>query len=54
MAAVKGKDTKPEMIVRKDLFSRGIRFRIQVGKLPGTSDIVLPKNKTVIFVNGCF
>lgn len=54
MAAVKGKDTKPEMIVRKYLFSRGMRFRIQVRKLPGNPDIVLPKYKTVIFVNGCF
>ena len=54
MAAVKGKDTKPEMIVRKYLFSRGMRFRVQVRKLPGNPDIVLPKYKTVIFVNGCF
>lgn len=54
MAAVKGKDTKPEMIVRKYLFSSGMRFRIQVRKLPGNPDIVLPKYKTVIFVNGCF
>lgn len=54
MAAIKGKDTKPEMIVRKYLFSRGLRFRIQVSKLPGKPDIVLPKYKTVIFVNGCF
>lgn len=54
MAAIKGKDTKPEMIVRKYLFSRGLRFRIQVRKLPGTPDIVLPKYKTAIFVNGCF
>ncbi len=54
MAAVKGKDTKPEMIVRKYLFSRGLRFRIQVRKLPGNPDIVLPKYKTVIFVDGCF
>ena len=54
MAAIKGKDTKPEMIVRKYLFSRGLRFRVQVRRLPGTPDIVLPKYKTVIFVNGCF
>lgn len=54
MAAVKGKDTKPEMIVRKYLFSRGMRFCVQVRKLPGTPDIVLPKYKTVILVNGCF
>lgn len=43
MAAIKGKDTKPEMIVRKYLFSRGLRFRIQARKLPGRPDIVLPK-----------
>ncbi len=54
MTAIKGKDTKPEMIVRKYLFSRGLRFRVQVRKLPGTPDIVLPKYKTVFFVNGCF
>ncbi len=54
MAAIRGKDTKPEMIVRKYLFSRGLRFRVQVRKLPGNPDIVLPKYKTVIFVNGCF
>lgn len=54
MAAIKWKDTKPEMIVRKYLFSRGLRFRVQVRKLPGTPDIVLPKYKTAIFVNGCF
>lgn len=54
MAAIKGKDTKPELIVRKYLFSRGLRFRVQVRKLPGNPDIVLPKYKTVIFVNGCF
>ncbi len=54
MAAIKGKDTKPELIVRKYLFSRGLRFRVQVRKLPGTPDIVLPRYNTVIFVNGCF
>ncbi len=54
MAAIKGKDTNPELIVRKYLFSRGLRFRVQVRKLLGNPDIVLPKYKTVIFVNGCF
>ena len=54
MAAIKGKDTKPEIIVRKYLFSRGLRFRIHVRKLIGNPDIVLPKYKTVIFVDGCF
>lgn len=54
MAAIKGKNTKPEMIVRKYLFSRGLRFRLQVRNLPGNPDIVLTKYRAVIFVNGCF
>lgn len=54
MSAIKGKNTKPELLVRRYLFSRGLRFRIHVKKLPGNPDIVLPKFKTVIFVNGCF
>ena len=54
MAAIKGKDTKPEMIVRKYLFSKGLRFRVHVKKLAGSPDIVLPKYNTIIFVNGCF
>lgn len=54
MAAIKGKDTKPELIVRKYLFSRGLRFRIYNRKLPGTPDVVLRKYRTVIFIDGCF
>ena len=54
MSAVKGKNTKPEMIVRKYLFSKGLRFRLHVRSLPGHPDIVLPKYKTVVFINGCF
>ena len=54
MAAIKSKNTKPEMIVRKYLFSKGLRFRVHVKKLAGSPDIVLPKYKTIIFVNGCF
>ena len=54
MSAVKGKDTKPEMIVRKYIFSKGLRFRLHVRSLPGNPDIVLPKYKTVVFINGCF
>lgn len=54
MAAIKGKDTKPEMIVRKYLFSRGLRYRLQVKKLPGRPDIVLPKWRAAVFVDGCF
>ena len=54
MAAIKGKDTKPEMIVRKYLFSRGLRYRVNNRKLPGSPDIVLKKYKTVVFIDGCF
>ena len=54
MSKVRSKDTKPEEIVRKYLFSKGFRYRKNVKSLPGTPDIVLPKYKTVIFVNGCF
>ena len=54
MSRIKGKDTKPEETVRKYLFSQGFRYRKNDKKLPGTPDIVLPKHKAVIFVNGCF
>lgn len=54
MSAVKGKDTKPELLVRKLLHALGYRFRIQRKDLPGRPDIVLPRYKTAIFVNGCF
>ena len=54
MSCIKGKGTKPEEIVRKHLFSQGFRYRKNDKRLPGTPDIVLPKYKTVIFVNGCF
>ena len=54
MSCIKGKGTKPEEMVRKYLFSHGFRYRKNDKRLPGTPDIVLPKYKTVIFVNGCF
>lgn len=54
MSRIKGKGTKPEEIVRKYLFSQGFRYRKNDKRLPGTPDIVLPKYKTIIFVNGCF
>ncbi len=54
MSKIGGKNTKPEILVRKFLFSKGFRYRINVKTLPGKPDIVLPKYKTVIFVNGCF
>ena len=54
MSRIKGKDTKPELLVRKFLFANGFRYRLHVKNLPGKPDIVLPKYKTVIFVHGCF
>lgn len=54
MSKISGKNTKPEILVRKFLFSKGFRYRINVKTLPGKPDIVLPKYKTIIFVNGCF
>ena len=54
MSQIKGKNTRPEETVRKYLFSHGFRYRKNDRRLPGTPDIVLPKYKTVIFVNGCF
>ena len=54
MAAIKGKNTKPETILRKYLFSEGFRYRKNDKRYPGTPDVVLPKYKTMIFVNGCF
>ena len=54
MSRIAGKDTKPEELVRRYLFSKGFRYRKNVRKLPGSPDLVLPKYRTVIFVNGCF
>ncbi len=54
MSMIKGKNTKPEIMVRKFLFQNGFRYRINYPKLPGKPDIVLPKYKTAIFINGCF
>lgn len=54
MSRIKGKNTKPEIKVRKFLFRNGFRFRLHVKKLSGKPDIVLHKYKTVIFINGCF
>ena len=54
MSAIKSKNTKPEITVRKLLHSMGYRFRLHKKDLPGSPDIVLPKYKTVIFVHGCF
>lgn len=54
MSRIRNKDTKPEEILRKYLFSKGFRYRKNDSRLPGKPDIVLSKYKTVIFVNGCF
>jgi DNA mismatch endonuclease, patch repair protein len=54
MSKIKSKNTKPEMIVRKFLFSKGFRYKLHDNTLSGKPDLVFPKYKTVIFVNGCF
>ena len=54
MSHVRGKDTKPEVMVRQFLFAQGFRYRLYRKDLPGKPDIVLPKYRTVIFINGCF
>jgi DNA mismatch endonuclease (patch repair protein) len=53
MSGIRGKDTKPERIVRSHLHRAGLRFRLQA-RLPGRPDLVLPKHRTVVFVHGCF
>ena len=54
MAAIRGKDTKPEMVVRRWLWGHGFRYRLNHPRLPGKPDIVMRKYRTCIFVNGCF
>lgn len=54
MSQIKAKDTKPELLVRKFLFSNGFRYKLHDQSLPGKPDIVLPKFKAIVFVNGCF
>ena len=54
MAAIRGKNTKPEMIVRKGLWGMGFRYRLNYKRLPGHPDLVLRKYRTCVFVNGCF
>lgn len=54
MSQISGKDTKPEMMVRKFLHASGFRYRLHVKDLPGKPDLVLPKYNSVIFVHGCF
>jgi len=54
MSQIKGKNTKPEIIVRKHLFAERFRYRLHDKSLPGNPDVILKKIKTVIFINGCF
>ncbi len=54
MAGIRGKDTRPEMLIRRGLHAMGYRFRVHRRDLPGNPDIVLPKYRAVIFVHGCF
>jgi DNA mismatch endonuclease, patch repair protein len=54
MSRVKGKDTKPEWLVRRYLFGKGFRYRLHDKKLPGKPDLVFRKHKTVVFIHGCF
>jgi len=54
MSNIRGKDTKPELVIRRGLHSLGFRYRLHVKGLPGKPDIVLPKWRAVIFVHGCF
>ncbi|HKI47238.1 MAG TPA: very short patch repair endonuclease [Balneolales bacterium] len=54
MAAVRNKNTKPELMIRKDLHRLGFRYRLHANNLPGKPDLVLPKYRAVIFINGCF
>jgi len=54
MSQIKGKNTKPELLVRKWLWSRGYRYRLHRKDLPGKPDIVFPRQKKAVFVHGCF
>ena len=54
MAAIRGRDTKPELIIRKGLHARGFRFRLQDRDLPGRPDLIFPKYRALLWVHGCF
>ena len=54
MAGIKGKDTRPEMLVRRYLHGRGLRFRLHDNRFPGKPDLVFPKYRTIVLVHGCF
>jgi DNA mismatch endonuclease (patch repair protein) len=54
MAGIRGKDTQPEMLIRRGLHARGLRYRLHLAGMPGRPDIVLPRFRAVIFIHGCF
>ncbi|NWL80419.1 very short patch repair endonuclease [Pseudomonas taiwanensis] len=54
MSRIRGRDTKPEMLIRRGLHARGLRYRLHVKTLPGRPDLVFPRFRTVVFVHGCF
>jgi DNA mismatch endonuclease (patch repair protein) len=54
MSRIKGRDTKPELLIRRGLHERGLRYRLHVRSMPGTPDLVFPRFRTVVFINGCF
>ena len=54
MAKIKGRNTKPEVVLRKALFSLGLRYRLHQKRLPGTPDLVFPRYRAVVFIHGCF
>jgi DNA mismatch endonuclease (patch repair protein) len=54
MSGIRGKNTKPELVFRRALHSRGFRFRLHSAKVPGRPDLILPKHRAVVFVHGCF
>jgi len=54
MSGIRGKDTKPELLIRKGLFARGFRYRLHSPRVSGKPDLVLPKYRATVFVHGCF
>lgn len=54
MSRIRGRDTKPEMLILRELYARGLRYRLQDRSLPGRSDFVFPRHHTAIMVHGCF
>lgn len=54
MSGIRGKNTRPELVIRKGLHRKGFRYRLHASKLPGKPDLILPKHNAIILVNGCF